>query len=100
MPIDAGPSAPVFNDLARDAGAECLAVACPLCESNLDLRQADVRKAHADLPETPILYVTQLLGLALGLSSEELGLDALMVSAAPLLAGISAGPAAAREHAR
>jgi heterodisulfide reductase subunit B len=84
--------------MAREAGADCLAVACPLCESNLDLRQADVRKAHADLPETPILYVTQLLGLALGLSSEEVGLDALIVSAAPLLAGIGAG--GTREGAR
>jgi heterodisulfide reductase subunit B len=86
--------------MARRAGADCLAVACPLCESNLDLRQADVRKAHGEIPETPILYVTQLLGLALGLSPEEVGLDALMVSAAPLLAGISAGPAASRVNAR
>ena len=86
--------------MARDAGADCLAVACPLCESNLDLRQADVRKRHGDISETPILYVTQLLGLALGLSSEELGLDALMVSAGPLLAGIGVGVAASREDPR
>jgi heterodisulfide reductase subunit B len=71
--------------MARRAGAECLAVACPLCEANLDLRQADAAKAHGDLPGTPILYVTQLLGLALGLASDELGLNALTVSAASLL---------------
>jgi len=70
--------------MARQAGAECLAVACPLCQVNLDLRQADARRAHGDLPDTPALYVTQLLGLALGLSPEELGLDALTVSAASL----------------
>lgn len=71
--------------MARKAGAECLAVACPLCQVNLDLRQADARKAHGDLPETPALYVTQLLGLALGFSPKELGLEALTVSADALL---------------
>jgi heterodisulfide reductase subunit B2 len=77
--------------MARQAGAECLAVACPLCESNLDLRQADAAKAHGDIPDTPVLYITQLLGLALGLSAAEVGLDALIVSAAPLLEGIGIG---------
>jgi heterodisulfide reductase subunit B len=67
--------------MARQAGAQCLAVACPLCQVNLDLRQADARKTHGELPPTPALYVTQLLGLALGLSPKELGLQALTVSA-------------------
>jgi len=67
--------------MAREAGAQCIAVACPLCQVNLDLRQADAAKAHGALPETPALYVTQLLGLALGLSGEELGISALSVSA-------------------
>ena len=70
--------------MARLAGAECLAVACPLCQVNLDLRQADAKRAHGDLPDTPALYITQLLGLALGLSAKDLGLDALTVSAAAL----------------
>jgi heterodisulfide reductase subunit B2 len=74
--------------MARLAGAECVAVACPLCQVNLDLRQADARKAHGELPQTPVLYITQLLGLALGLSAEELGLKALSVSAEGLLASI------------
>jgi heterodisulfide reductase subunit B len=74
--------------MARQAGADCLAVACPLCESNLDLRQADAAKAHGPISATPVLYITQLLGLALGLSNADVGLDALTVSAEPLLAGI------------
>ena len=52
---------------------------------NLDLRQADARKAHGQLPDTPILYVTQLLGLALGLSPKELGIDALLPGNARLI---------------
>jgi heterodisulfide reductase subunit B len=71
--------------MARQAGAECLAVACPLCQVNLDLRQADAVKAHGPIPPTPVLYITQLLGLALGLSFADLGLDALSVSADSLL---------------
>ena len=70
--------------MSRQAGAQCLAVACPLCQVNLDLRQSDARKAHGDLPQTPALYVTQLLGLALGLAPKELGLQALSVPADPL----------------
>ena len=71
--------------MAVDAGAQCIAVACPLCQINLDLRQPDAIKAHGELPDTPVLYVTQLLGIALGLSHDELGLDALTVNAKPLL---------------
>jgi heterodisulfide reductase subunit B2 len=84
--------------MARQAGADCLVVACPLCQVNLDLRQADAAKAHGPIPSTPVLYVTQLLGLALNLSWKELGLDALTVSAKgllarrePLAAGVTGG---------
>jgi heterodisulfide reductase subunit B len=99
--------------MARQAGAHCLAVACPLCQMNLDLRQADAARhaagghaganqiqpmptvspgGHAGkLPPTPVLYITQLLGLALGLPTGELGLKALSVSADPLLHACYAG---------
>ena len=77
--------------MARRAGAQCLAVACPLCQINLDLRQSDARRAHGELPDTPVLYITQLLGLALGLSPNELGLGALTVSADSLFQEINAG---------
>ncbi len=85
--------------MARQAGAECVAVACPLCQINLDLRQADATKAHGDLPATPALYVTQLLGLALGLSHKELGIAALTVSAEALLGSDHLGLARATEDA-
>jgi heterodisulfide reductase subunit B len=74
--------------MARLSGAECLAVACPLCQMNLDLRQADA-KLHGEIPATPVLYVTQLLGLALGLSPDELGIEALAVSADGLLGNLA-----------
>ncbi len=71
--------------MAREAGADCLALACPMCHVNLDLRQRDVIERHNDVEETPILYLTQLLGVALGIPGEDVGLNALNISAAPLL---------------
>lgn len=67
--------------MAREAGAHCLVVACPLCQMNLDLRQADAAQACGPLPQTPVMYFTQLVGLALGLSASELGLSALSIGA-------------------
>jgi heterodisulfide reductase subunit B len=47
-------------DMAREAGAECIIAACPLCQSNLDMGQP------ADRPRLPVFYFTELLGLAFG----------------------------------
>jgi heterodisulfide reductase subunit B2 len=80
--------------MARRAGAECIVVACPLCQVNLDLRQADAGKAHGELPATPVLYITQLLGLALGLTPDALGINALTVSADSLWNGRGVGAVA------
>ncbi|MEI8372121.1 MAG: CoB--CoM heterodisulfide reductase iron-sulfur subunit B family protein [Planctomycetota bacterium] len=81
--------------MARRAGADCIAVACPLCQMNLDLRQSDAIKAYGALPQTPVLYITQLLGLALGLSNKELGIGAQSISATSLLADRRPATAAA-----
>ncbi len=77
--------------MALAAGADCLAVACPLCHVNLDLRQADAAKAHGAFPPTPVLYITQLLGLALGLPPEDLGISDLTVRPDALLLKREAG---------
>jgi heterodisulfide reductase subunit B len=66
--------------MARAAGADCVAVACPMCQINLDLRQSDIKKETGKDHNLPIIYITQLLGLCLGISAEELGLEKLMVS--------------------
>jgi len=71
--------------MAHRAGAECIVVACPLCQLNLDFRQADAKKNRGNVPDIPVLYITQFLGLALGLEPDALGLDALTISAAPLI---------------
>jgi heterodisulfide reductase subunit B len=79
--------------MAKRAGAQCLVVACPLCQMNLDFRQADAKKDKQALPDMPVIYITQLLGLALGLSPQSLGLDALTVDALPLFKNCGASKA-------
>jgi heterodisulfide reductase subunit B len=66
-------------DMARAAGADCIAVACPMCQTSLDLRQKDIEKATGKRYNMPVVYITQLLGLCLGISAKELGFNRLMV---------------------
>jgi heterodisulfide reductase subunit B len=68
---------------ARKAGAEAIVVACPLCQTNLDLRQKAMESRGA--PPLPIVYITEIVGLALGLAPEELGLKRHWVDAQPWL---------------
>lgn len=72
---------------AQEAGADCLAVACPMCHSNLDMMQSQIHSKYQTAAELPVFYFTQLLGLAIGLSPAELMLDKHHVSPLPLLAG-------------
>ena len=66
-------------EMAKAAGADCVAVACPLCQSNLDMRQSKIEKEYNTKFNLPIVYITQLVGLALGIPYKELGLDKLIV---------------------
>jgi len=72
--------------MARDAGAECIATACGMCQLNLDLRQGDIEKESGETFGLPVFYFTQLLGLAFGLKPSELGLRRMVVSPGKLLA--------------
>jgi heterodisulfide reductase subunit B len=67
-------------EMAERAGADCVAVACPLCQSNLDLRQRESARAAGRDMALPVLYFTQLLGLAFGIEPKALGLNKLVVS--------------------
>ncbi|EPR33130.1 protein of unknown function DUF224 cysteine-rich region domain protein [Alkalidesulfovibrio alkalitolerans DSM 16529] len=67
-------------DAAADVGADMVVAACPLCQMNLDLRQEQINSANRTSHRMPVLYYTQLMGLALGIPEERLGLDKLCVS--------------------
>jgi heterodisulfide reductase subunit B len=66
---------------AKRAGAEAIVVACPMCHSNLDFRQEAM--ARRGEPPMPILFITQLVGLALGVGDEALGLRRHFVDPRP-----------------
>jgi heterodisulfide reductase subunit B2 len=74
-----------ITESALDSGAQCITVACPMCQASLDLRQKDIEKATGKKLNVPILYITQLIGLALGIPEKELGLGRLMVPPTPVL---------------
>jgi len=76
--------------MAKASGAECIAVACPLCQVNLDLRQIDIQRQTGRQYDMPILYITQLIGLCLGIPREKLGLDKLVVSPSRIVQAIEA----------
>jgi len=60
---------------ARENASDFLSTSCPLCHYNLDYGQIQLAKEHRGFRKTPVVYFTQLLGLALGLDESELGLD-------------------------
>ena len=71
--------------MAKAAGAQCMAVACPMCQLNLDLRQSDINKIKNTTYTIPIVYITQLVGLCLGITPEKLGMEKCVVSPKPIV---------------
>lgn len=60
---------------AHRAGADAIALSCPLCEFNLGTRQADILAGHEGSSAIPTFYFSQLLAVALGLEPELARLD-------------------------
>ena len=56
-------------------GADCIVTVCPMCEMNLEAFQEPISKASGEDLAIPVLYLPQLIGLALGLSKKELKLN-------------------------
>jgi heterodisulfide reductase subunit B len=70
---------------ARKAGAQAIVVACPMCHSNLDFRQRAINMRDNAAEPMPILFMSQLVGLGLGLASDQLGLERHFVNPKPVL---------------
>lgn len=70
---------------AAAAGADLVVTSCPLCQFNLDRRQTEMSRREAGFRTLPVLYFTQLLGLALGLDPSGYLLDRHYVDARELL---------------
>jgi len=79
----------LINKLLRNAqenGAQCLVTPCPLCQINLDAYQSQVNSKFKTHYHLPVLFLTQLIGVALGITTNVLGLQRNIVSPMRVLA--------------
>lgn len=70
---------------AQQQSANCIAVTCPLCQMNVDTYQGRVNEAYGTSFNIPVVYFTQLMGVAFGVGAEDLGLNRCTVPATALL---------------
>jgi heterodisulfide reductase subunit B len=72
-------------DMAREAEADCIVTACPLCQANLDTRQEEIAAGKGIKYNIPIFYFTELMGLAFGSKEISKWLSRHFVDPKPLL---------------
>ncbi len=72
-------------EAAKSAGADAIAVACPMCQANLDTRQEEIEEKYQVTYHLPILYFTQLAGISLGIPAEKLLLKSHLVDTEEVL---------------
>ena len=64
---------------AKKRGADVVATACPLCQFNLECNQGEMKRLFGESLELPVVYFTQLMGLAFGLAPRALGMQRLFI---------------------
>ncbi len=69
---------------AEESGAAVIATACPLCQINLECYQNQVNQEYGTNFSIPVVYFTQLLGLAFGIPNKRLGIGSELIAATPL----------------
>lgn len=72
-------------NIAQESGADAIVAACPLCMVNLEMRQKEIEKQYQTKLQLPVLYFTELIGLALGLSPQALGMNKHFIDPGPFL---------------
>jgi heterodisulfide reductase subunit B2 len=75
---------------AQQNDADVIVAACPLCEMNLEAYQPKVNAAYGTNFNIPVMYFTQLAGLALGAEPRDLALNKQVINVQPVLAAIPA----------
>jgi heterodisulfide reductase subunit B len=70
---------------AIKSGAEVIVSTCPMCTFNIDHKQSDIKQKYLDFKPIPVLYFTQLLGIAMGLDYQTLGFEQNAIDPLPLL---------------
>ncbi|MBU7583557.1 MAG: CoB--CoM heterodisulfide reductase iron-sulfur subunit B family protein [Nostoc sp. TH1S01] len=67
-------------DEAKSLEADCIVLACPLCATNLEIKQPDIEKKYNVNYRLPIIYITELIGLACGIAPRKIGLHKHIIS--------------------
>lgn len=78
----------LVNDIMKNAsevGANAIIVSCPLCHVNLDMRQHNANQVYKSRYNLPVIYLSELIGLALGIEERRLGIDKHFVDTSPLI---------------
>ncbi|HEY5527672.1 MAG TPA: CoB--CoM heterodisulfide reductase iron-sulfur subunit B family protein [Candidatus Anoxymicrobiaceae bacterium] len=70
---------------AEEAGANCIVTACPMCTANLEMRQQPGKFSFKVPHKMPVLYFTELLGLAMGLDGADAWFKSHLINPMPLL---------------
>ncbi len=71
-------------EAASDNGADIIATACPLCQMNLEAYQNKINKTFGRKFHMPVVYFSHLLGVALGIAPEAMGIDQLLIQSEKL----------------
>lgn len=69
----------------KEFGAVFITAVCPACGNQLDLQQLGLKESYGEEYNLPVILYPQILGLALGMSEEEVGLSMNRVPADPIL---------------
>ncbi|MHB8894566.1 MAG: CoB--CoM heterodisulfide reductase iron-sulfur subunit B family protein [Candidatus Geothermincolia bacterium] len=77
---------------AEEAGANCIVTACPMCTANLEMRQKPGKFTFDVLHDMPVMYFTELLGLAMGLEGADRWFKSHIISPMPLLRELNLVP--------
>lgn len=77
------------------AGADVIATTCPLCQLNLECYQGDVDREFGLEHRVPVVYFTQLMGLAMGIGKKKLGFGRELIPPTKALECVARKPAAA-----
>jgi heterodisulfide reductase subunit B len=85
---DADQSLLLMSRITKDAiarGANCFVTTCPMCQMNMDAYQDQVGEKYGIKERLPVYFITELLGIAMGISPHEMQLDRHFTDAVRLL---------------
>ncbi|HTZ18940.1 MAG TPA: CoB--CoM heterodisulfide reductase iron-sulfur subunit B family protein [Dissulfurispiraceae bacterium] len=81
----------LMSNILKDAierGANCLVTTCPMCQMNMDAYQDKAGAKYGINERLPVYFITELIGVAMGIGAAELQLDRHFVEATELLRGL------------